>query len=129
MAEFQQREHILGDDSDDSIGPSVSLRGAKTPNKRPEKENRLSVQNNSVSSSNQRKTVSKYFGNLSRSGRKKKFWTPEETELVRKGFERYGTTCRLIRERYFPVDSPRTIENIRDKIKTMQRRGELPLIS
>ena len=129
MAEFQQREHILADDSDDSIGPSVSLRGAKTPNKRPEKENRLSVQNNSVSSSNQRKTVSKYFGNLSRSGRKKKFWTPEETELVRKGFERYGTTCRLIRERFFPVDSPRTIENIRDKIKTMQRRGELPLIS
>ena len=51
MAEFQQRDHILADDSDDSIGPSVSLRGVKTQNKPPEKENRLSVQNNSVFSS------------------------------------------------------------------------------
>ena len=126
MAEFQQRDHILADDSEDSIGPSVSLRGVKTPNKPPEKENRLSVQNNSVFSSNQRTTVSKIFANQSRS-RKKNYWTPEETELVRIGFERYGTTCRLIRERLFPDDSPRTKENIRDKIKTMQRRGELPL--
>ena len=128
MAKFQQRDHILADDSDDSIGPSVSFRGVKTQDKRPEKENRLSVQNNSVSPSNQRTTVSKYFVNQSRSGtRRKNFWTPEETELVRIGFERYGTTCRLIRERLFPDDSPRTKENIRDKIKTMQRRGELPL--
>ena len=126
MAEFQQRDHILVDDSEDSIGPSVSLRGVKTPNKPPEKENRLIVQNNSVFSSNQRTTVSKIFANQSRS-RKKNYWTPEETELVRIGFERYGTTCRLIRERLFPDDSPRTKENIRDKIKTMQRRGELPL--
>ena len=126
MAEFQQRDHILADDSEDSIGPSVSLRGVKTPNKPPEKENRLIVQNNSVFSSNQRTTVSKIFANQSRS-RKKNYWTPEETELVRIGFERYGTTCRLIRERLFPDDSPRTKENIRDKIKTMQRRGELPL--
>ena len=126
MAEFQQRDHILVDDSEDSIGPSVSLRGVKTPNKPPEKENRLIVQNNSVFSSNQRTTVSKIFANQSRS-RKKNYWTPEETELVRIGFERCGTTCRLIRERLFPDDSPRTKENIRDKIKTMQRRGELPL--
>lgn len=117
----------MEDDSDDSIGPSVSLRAVKTSNKRPEKENHLSVQNNSVSSSNHRITVSKYFGNKSVSNRQKKnFWSPEETELVRKGFERYGTTCRLIKERYFANDSPRTIENIRDKIKTMRRRGELP---
>ena len=128
MAEFQQRDHIVADDSDDSIGPSVSLRSVKTPNKRPEKENRLCVQNDSVFPSNQRTKVSKLFANQSRSGtRKKNYWTPEETELVRIGFERYGTTCRLIRERFFPDDSPRTIENIRDKIKTMQRRGELPL--
>jgi len=127
LAKFQQRDHIVEDDSDDSIGPSVSLRGVKTSNKRPEKENHLRVQNNSVSSSNHRITVSKYFGNKSVSNRQKKnFWTPEETELVRKGFERYGTTCRLIKERFFPNDSPRTMENIRDKIKTMRRRGELP---
>ena len=125
LAEFRQRDNVIDEDSDDSIGPSVSLRGANTPKKRPEKENRLVLQNDSVSSSNQR--LSKYFANKSGSGRRKKnFWTPEETELVRRGFNRYGTTCRLIRERYFPEDSPRTIENIRDKIKTMQKRGELP---
>ena len=126
MVEFQQRDHISEDDSDDSIGPSVSLRGVKTSNKRPEKENYPTAQNNSVSSSNHRYTVSNITTTSVSNRQKKNFWTPEETELVRKGFERYGTTCRLIKERFFPNDSPRTMENIRDKIKTMRRRGELP---
>ena len=43
MAEFKQRDHILADDSDDSIGPSVSFRGVKTQDKPPEKENRLKI--------------------------------------------------------------------------------------
>ena len=136
LSDFQYRKKDpapvgVDDDSDDSIGPSISLRGASTPKKRQEKENReieRPVQNTSISSStNQGRAVVRYsMGQIRpRISRKKNFWSPEETEWVRLGFERYGTTCRKIHERFFPADSPRTIENIRDKIKTMQRRGEL----
>ena len=133
LSEFQRRNNpaIDNSDSDESIGPSVSQRGLQnsTPRQRPGIENRQPhrrhVQHSEVSSSNQ---VAVYDPEGPRRPRKKNWWTPEETDLVRRGFNRYGTTCRLIRERYFPDDSPRSIENIRDKIKTMQKRGELPYL-
>ena len=124
-------------DSDESIGPSVSQRGLQnsTPRERPGVENQQSlrrrVQHSDVSSSNREPSVREvalFDPDGPRRPRKKNWWTPEETDLVRRGFNRYGTTCRLIRERYFPDDSPRSIENIRDKIKTMQKRGELPYL-
>ena len=117
-------------DSDDSAGPSVSQRGSpsSTSRKRRGKENRQPhrrVQHREIPSSN-RDLVAVDDTDAPRRNNKKNFWTPEETDLVRRGFRRYGTVCRKIRERYFPEDSPRSIENIRDKIKTMKKRGELP---
>ena len=56
---------------------------------------------------------------------KRNKWTDEEAEKVRMGYKRYGTCCRKIREKFFDPDSIRTVANIRDKIKTMEKRGEL----
>ena len=127
LSEFplRQKPLVIDSDSDDSIGPSVSQRGSPTQRRRPENRQALRpVQQ--VAPSLNRAEVAVNDPDAPRQPRKKNPWTPEEAELVRRGFMRYGTTCRLIRQRYFPEDSPRSIENIRDKIKTMQKRGELP---
>ena len=125
LSEFplRQKPLVIDSDSDDSIGPSVSQRGSPTPRRRPENRQALRPVQKVAPSSNRAQVND---SDAPRQPRKKNPWTPEEAELVRRGFMRYGTTCRLIRQRYFPEDSPRSIENIRDKIKTMQKRGELP---
>ena len=118
---------VVVGDSDESIGRSISQRGVQcsTPRKRSEKENHNSLRRFQYQKASSSRGVAINGQNSPRRPRKKNFWTPEETDLVRRGFNRYGTTCRRIRERYFPQDR---LKISRDKIKTMQRRGELPYL-
>lgn len=78
---------VVVGDSDESICPSISQRGVQcsTPRKRSEKENHNSLRRFQYQNASSSRGVAINDQNSPRKPRKKNFWTPEETDLVRRG--------------------------------------------